>query len=140
MTMPVVDASVAVKFVTEEIGSDEAVSLLRSPDPLIAPDWLLAEVGNALWKKVRSGSVSQATAVEALTAMPDFFQELHPSRPLLDRAYELAFAMSHSLYDCLYLELARQQGTVLITADKEFQRAAVRSGHGAQVILMGAGA
>ena len=138
--MPVVDASVAVKFVTDELGSDEAALLLRSPDPLIAPDWLLAEVGNALWKKARSGAISKAAAVEAFAAMPHFFQELRPTLPLVDRAYELAFAMNDWLYDCIYLELARQKEMVVVTADRDFQKAAARSGHGAQVVLMGAGA
>lgn len=138
--MPVVDASVAVKFVTDEAGSAEAALLLRSEEPLIAPDWLLAEVGNALWRKARSGAVSKAAAVEALAAMPQFFQELHATQPLVFRAYELAFVMDHGLYDCLYLELAREQGMVVVTADKDFQKAAARSGHGDRVVLMGAGA
>jgi predicted nucleic acid-binding protein len=138
--MPVIDASVAVKFVVAEDGTADAAALLRSSEPLIAPDWLLVEVGHALWKKAQSGFIAPAVAVEALEAMPKFFEELYPTPELLQRAYTLAFDLNHWLYDCLYLELARQEDTVVVTADRKFKNAASGCGHGGRVVLLGAGA
>jgi predicted nucleic acid-binding protein len=57
----VVDASVALKWVIEEPGSDAAVAL-RS-ESLIAPDLWLAEAANALWRRTRLGDLTPEEAV-----------------------------------------------------------------------------
>src|SRR6266849_5468707 len=48
----VIDASITVKWVVDEPGTPEAL-LLRRTAKLIAPDLLVAECANVLWKKVR---------------------------------------------------------------------------------------
>jgi predicted nucleic acid-binding protein len=50
----VIDASVAVKWVVEEPGTQEA--LLLRQHRLLAPDLLVAECANILWKKVDENS------------------------------------------------------------------------------------
>jgi predicted nucleic acid-binding protein len=49
MTALVIDASVAIKWVIDEPGTKEALSLLKHR--LYAPDLLVAECGNILWKR-----------------------------------------------------------------------------------------
>jgi len=53
----VVDASVAIKWLLEESGTRPAVRLLAERRPLLAPDLMLIEAANALWKKVRRGEM-----------------------------------------------------------------------------------
>jgi predicted nucleic acid-binding protein len=48
----VIDASVAVKWVVEEEGTAEALALLRA-SKLVAPELLVAECANILWKKAQ---------------------------------------------------------------------------------------
>jgi len=48
-----VDAGVVVKWYIPESGSDRAAALLETDRRLIAPDLLLAEVANVLWKSRR---------------------------------------------------------------------------------------
>ena len=48
----VIDASIAVKWVVEENGTAEAL-VLRQKAKLIAPELLVAECANILWKKVQ---------------------------------------------------------------------------------------
>ena len=48
----VVDASVALKWVIQEDGSEAAEALLRQ-EPLLAPDLLIVECANVLWVKTR---------------------------------------------------------------------------------------
>ena len=50
----VVDASVALKWVIEEDGSEAAGALLLE-EPLAAPDLLIVECANVLWAKARRG-------------------------------------------------------------------------------------
>lgn len=56
MNLLVIDASIAVKWVVEEEGTIEALAL-RGAAKLIAPDLLIAECANILWKKVRRGEL-----------------------------------------------------------------------------------
>src|SRR6516164_5444072 len=49
----VVDASVAVHWFIDVLASERAYRLIASPDRLIAPDLVMAEIASALWKAVR---------------------------------------------------------------------------------------
>ena len=56
----VVDASVAFKwFLSEEPHASRALTVLEAGTPLIAPDFLIAEVCNAAWRSARLGRISQ---------------------------------------------------------------------------------
>lgn len=137
--MLVVDASVAIKFVTEEQGSDAAATLLAAPDILIAPDWVLAESANGLARKVVTGALPQAAAEAALAALPVFFSKLHPTEELLAPSLDLSIELGHAFYDCLYLALALREGAILVTADAKFEKAARQGGYAAHVRLAGGG-
>jgi len=85
----VVDASIAVKWVIEEEGSDAARTLLRSwltagIQP-IAPSWLTCEVANILYRKAMNGDV---TFADALAAYDDLlpFVTTPPNTPRLENA------------------------------------------------------
>lgn len=134
--MLVVDASVAVKFVAPEPDSDLTETLISAPDPLIAPDWMLVEVGHALRRKQADEGLSLAKATAGLATMADFFDDLRPSRDLIAGAYQLSARLEHAICDCIYLELAIREHSVLVTADKKFVNAARLAGLSASVILL----
>ena len=60
MTTWVIDASVAIKWVVDEPGTEQALLLRRHH--LVAPDLLVPECANILWKKIRRGELSEAQA------------------------------------------------------------------------------
>jgi predicted nucleic acid-binding protein len=62
VTTLVVDASIAVKWVVEEEGTLHALALLRQAK-LIAPELLVAECANILWKKVLRDELSEDEAL-----------------------------------------------------------------------------
>ena len=124
----VIDASIAVKFVVREAGSEAARHLLEVPDPLIAPDWLLAEAASAMWRKVKKSELLVLHAERNLNALPAFFERLHPSRELIADAFHWSFQLRHPVYDCLYLALALFEECRLVTADEKFHGALVRGG------------
>ena len=135
--MLVVDASVALKFVTQELGAAEAAAILAAPDPLIGPDWVLLECASGLAKKVLMNGLPQAKAEASMAALPTFFSRLYPSVALLDSSLELSVRLGHAIYDCLYLALALREDVALITADKKFENAACRGGFASQIRLLG---
>lgn len=116
MTRLVIDASVAIKWVVTEDGTAEAVSLL-SAVPLSAPDLLVAECADILWKKVRRSELIAEEAMLAARILQRADIELHPMRGLLEPAAQLAIDIDHPAYDCVYLALAMANGWRFVTAD-----------------------
>jgi predicted nucleic acid-binding protein len=116
--MPVVDASVAFKWVVREEGSEAARALVAAGEPLVAPELVLVEVANAAWKGVRRGLVAPEQLAAATERLPDWLDQIHPVRPLLPRAVAIARELGHPVYDCVYLALAERAAAVLVTADQ----------------------
>lgn len=129
----VIDPSVAVSWFVAEPDRGAAIALLRSGRPLLAPDIVIPEALNVLWRKLRRGEVAVQQAVEAASALPQFFDEIIPSARLAKWAFELALQMDHRVYDCMYLACALANDGVLVTRDETFRRKAHRHGFGESV-------
>jgi predicted nucleic acid-binding protein len=120
----VVDASVAVKWVLPETGSQAAVALLEQDPDLTAPALVIAEIGNAIWRAVRSGAIRRSEATEGIEAALLCFQSLIPIEDLRIRALTLAIDLKHPIYDCFYLALAERESAPLVTFDEAMMAAA----------------
>jgi predicted nucleic acid-binding protein len=83
----------------------------------LAPDLVVAEVGNAVWKCVRQGRITADQYTRASRALPNLFDELVPLAGLNSRAWDIAATLNHPVYDAFYLALAELREAVLITAD-----------------------
>lgn len=118
----VVDASIAVKWVIPEVLSDEADRLRDGDDDFVAPDLLLVEVANALWRKTTAKEISPREADAAFDLVRQSGIDLRPSGPLLPRAMDVARRLDHPVYDCVYLALAEREQTALVTADQRLLR------------------
>jgi predicted nucleic acid-binding protein len=116
--MVVVDASVAVKWFVVESGASAALELLRSGSRLIAPELVVAEVVNVVWKRLLRNDLEHDQAVHVPGALPKLFAELWPTVRLARRAFEIAVELRHPVYDCFYLALAESEDAVMITADR----------------------
>jgi predicted nucleic acid-binding protein len=120
----VVDASVAAKWVLPESDSDKAENLRRTGETLIAPTLIVAEIGNAVWKRAVRGEMSSAEAVDAVETATALLASLVPVEQLAARAIELSISLRHPIYDCFYLALAEREGAPIITADAKLLGAA----------------
>ena len=115
----VLDASVGIKWVMNEVDSTEARHLRddfrNQIHELIAPDSFPLEAAHALTKAGRRGIVTDPTKlwVELMLDSPQLF----PSVPLLLRALGIASQAGIGVYDCLYVALAEREGCELVTAD-----------------------
>ena len=127
MNTLVIDASVAVKWVVEEAGTAAALSL-RKRAKLVAPELLIAECANILWKKVRRNELSKDEARLAARLLQGADLELSPTRSLLEAATRLAIELDHPAYDCLYVALAAANNCPFVTADERLLRKIGRRG------------
>lgn len=118
----VVDSSVAVKWFVTESGHREAMALLANEAELIAPDLLIYEVANVVWKKVRVG---QMTALQTRLAIDQTcfgnVRMIAPA-PFGREALEISQRLDHPVYDCFYLACARLYDCTMVTADARFYR------------------
>ena len=135
----VVDASVALKWVVEEEGSEAALAL-KGRD-LAAPSLMRVEVANALRTLVARRAIAPATALDLFGLLQEAPVALiEPDDALERRALEIALDLGHPVYDCVYLALAERMGRVLVTADGRLLRAVRATEHAARVIALDAGA
>ena len=129
--MLVIDVSIAVKWVVEEEGTPQALAL-RQQTKLIAPELLVAECANILWKKAARGELSKEEALLAAKLLQSAEVELLPMRSLFETATSLAIELDHPAYDCIYLALAVENDCPFVTADDRFLR---KLGQGRRVAL-----
>jgi predicted nucleic acid-binding protein len=117
----VVDASIAVKWVVEEHGTPEAL-VLRQKARLIAPELVVAECANILWKKVKRDELLKEEALLAARLLQGVEIELFPTRSLFEAATRMSIEIDHPAYDCLYLALAVEKECLFVTADESLLR------------------
>ena len=118
----VVDASIAVKWVIPEVLSDQADRIRDGDADVLAPDLLLVEVANALWKKTAAKEISPREADAAFDLVRRSGIDLRATGPLLPRAMDVARRLGHPVYDCVYLALAERERSAFVTADQRLLR------------------
>jgi len=123
----IVDASVAFRWFVDERGAEDAHALLRTAEPLFAPDLLLVEVAGALRAAVSAGALDPEDAREAVAKLPSVLAELTPARVTIDLALDLSLEISRSVAACSYVALADLRDDILVTGDRDLVRAL--SGH-----------
>lgn len=132
----VLDASVAVDWLLPGPGSAAALAFVRSGARRIAPDLIFAEFASAATKFVRHGLTPKAVARDAVQRLPDLIDEIAPLGGLAGPAYDLTARHGFSVYDSVYLALARRRGLLLVTADAKLARRAVDIGMADHVRLL----
>jgi predicted nucleic acid-binding protein len=114
----VVDASVAVKWLVEEAGTARGRSVLSSGATLIAPELIVAEVGNVAWKKLTRQEMTPEHAEAMIRMIPRLLDSLFSLPPLAAPALRIARDLGHPIYDGFYLALADREEAVLVTDDQ----------------------
>jgi predicted nucleic acid-binding protein len=118
----VVDASLVVKWFVPEVHSEAARRWLDASHDYIAPDLVFPEAGNAIWKKIRRGELSEDEGQRLVADISAIGVEAVSMRALLPDAHALAIATGIAVYDAMYLTLAVRLETQVITGDDRFAR------------------
>lgn len=129
MPVTVIDSSIALQWVLPEEGRERAYRYVKS-DNVISADILVVEAANVLAKNVRASTMTGDEALNALGLIRRSVSRLVPSPPLVPRALELSIALSHPVYDCVFLACAEQVEGKLATRDAPFIKRVTERGLG----------
>ena len=125
-----VDASVGAKWAAPELIeplADRANVFLRKYTAgsirILVPDLFWLEIGSALWKAARRGTITPALAQRSICAMIDHGFPTLPTKAVLPEALKIAVDFGRTVYDSSYVALAVATGSQLITADERLVNA-----------------
>ena len=124
----VIDASAAAEIILERPSSTELVGLLNDAEWVIAPTVYIAEMSNVFWKYQSFTDLPQADCETHLDSAIDLPDDVINDKELYREAFKLGCTLDHSIYDMLYLVLARRHNATLLTMDKKLLRNAQQSG------------
>lgn len=113
--------------------------VLEKYDRFYTVDLAYAEVGNVAWKRVQIFGEGYAIASKALQGAIDFIEkvcQVVESRELLAEALQLAVDQHVTIYDSLFLSLARRVNIKLLTTDQGLHSRVERSTELAGLTLM----
>ncbi len=129
----VLDANCAIEIALNKQQGDRLKALLSESEQVLAPDLLIPEFVNALWKYHQFNQLSLSVCDQAMELLPVLVETFVPSAEIYLEAFALTRAQqSRAAYDMFYLALARRENAVLLTLDgtlkKEAKRAGIRVG------------
>lgn len=105
-------------FLPESL-SDRAALLLASEYDLVAPDLILLETGSAILKAFRRGEISAPEGEEALGELLPAAVRMLPASQQAGEAFGIAQRFGGSLYDAVYVALAKSLAAPIVTNDEQ---------------------
>ena len=117
----VVDSSAAIEIVMKRSGAVDLINRIMAADRVIAPTLFHAEAGNVFRKYVQGGFMDKNKGIELYRTAIKIVDEFVDIAVLNEEAVHEAIRLRHSVYDLLYLVLARRNGAELLTCDKRLQ-------------------
>ena len=95
------------------------IATLKQSPLVIAPTLFHSEIANTLWKYVRFGDLDQETALTRYTEAIGLIDVFEADEQLAAEALSTAIRYKHSVYDMLYVIIARRHSCKVLTADKK---------------------
>jgi predicted nucleic acid-binding protein len=115
----VIDASVVVKFILKEEGWNKVADFLKTGT--ISVDLVIKETVNAIWKRVMRKEISLEEAKSMFEAMKEILNKaviIENEMDYIDEAFEISIRQNITVYDSLYIALAKKKKLELLTADE----------------------
>jgi predicted nucleic acid-binding protein len=126
----VLDASVLAALYVEDPATKQSEAALArvEQDELHAPDFVVLEVANVLWKRVRREELHAEDAMAAVADLSAAPIQFHPIRGLVAQSLALALAHGFTTYDATYVALATRVGGIVITHDGGMRQRGIEAG------------
>ena len=120
----ILDASAAIEIVFQRKSGNKLRNFIKEADWVIAPNLFICEVTNTVWKYHNFADLSFKEcekSLEQIIALPDDFIN---EKELFLEAFKLSCSSNHSVYDMLYLVIARRNNGILLTMDNKLKKIA----------------
>jgi len=124
----VLDASAAIEVVLTRSKAREFERRLEEADQVLAPDLIIPEVVNTIWKYHQFENLNLNTCDQAIEFAIGLLDVLVPCKELYREAFLLARSARQPAYDMFYLSLARREDAGFLTTDRALKREAERQG------------
>jgi predicted nucleic acid-binding protein len=124
----VLDASAALEVALNRKNAGPVAKALKDADLRLAPDLLVPEAANALWKEHHFGGCDLSICEEALDIVLNLVSAWVPCAELCREAFHMSVFARAPAYDMFYLALARRENATLLTLDAKLRKEAVRQG------------
>jgi predicted nucleic acid-binding protein len=132
----IIDANVAAALLLDLAYSNAARAAVTGAERIIAPDIVVHEFANALWKLVAAGKTTDAFAHQALVGLDALVSDLVAGRTIAHDALRIAIELGHPVYDCFYLALAHDRNAPLLTADRRLAARLADTGYADRLKLI----
>ena len=133
--MIVIDASALAAYILREEGYPEIKEHLRFKTASL--ELAAKETVNAIYLAYRRGRINEeqaCRALEALTHILDKAIQLFDQKHLLSNAFKVSIKHAITIYDALYIALAKELQARLLTRD--YKQAKAAKEEGIEVILI----
>lgn len=124
----VLDASASIEVVLNRPQGSRFGALLEQAEQVLAPDLLISEVTNTIWKYHRYEHLNLDACEQALEFAIGLVDVFVPSQSLYREAFLLARAARQPAYDMFYMALAQREDTGFLTLDVKLKKEAERQG------------
>ena len=131
--MRVIDSSSLVKFFSKEEGWEKVAQIIK--EGIITLDLSIKEVANALWKKIIIGEINEDLAIKILYDLlkGEAIIIVNQDEYLIE-AFKIANRNKITIYDSLFIALAKSKNLELVTSDKKQYEIAKDEGVNVQLI------
>jgi predicted nucleic acid-binding protein len=124
----VLDASAAIEVVLGRSRARQFERALEEADEVLAPELLVPEVVNTVWKYHQFENLSLNACDRALELALGLVDVLVSCKDLYREAFLLARISRRPAYDMFYLALARREDAAFLTTDAALRKEAERQG------------
>jgi predicted nucleic acid-binding protein len=124
----VLDAGAAIEVALDRGQARQFAQVLEEADEVLAPELLVPEVVNTVWKYHQFENLNLSTCDRALEFALGLVDVLVPCQELYREAFLLARTARRPAYDMFYLALARREDAAFLTTDSALKKEAERQG------------
>ena len=124
----VLDASAAIEVVLDRGKARPFAQALEEAEEVLAPELLVPEVVNTVWKYHQFENLSLSACEPALEHALGLVDVLVSCKELYREAFLLARTARRPAYDMFYLALARREDAAFLTTDAVLRKEAERQG------------
>ena len=113
----VIDVSGAMEILLQKAKSSTFCNVLQEATLVIAPDLYIPELANTLWKYHIAKILNKDECIQYVQDGINYVDKFITGKEIWQEAFSEGINHGHSVYDMLYMVVARRNSGILITND-----------------------